>query len=217
MSNWKAIAAILFLTTVASAKPADDPRTVEAKQHYQSGLAHYNLQEFKAAIEEFEAAYRLIPDPVFLYNLGQAHRLSDNPERALYFYRAYLHTNPTASNRREVEGRVASLEKVLADRKSATPPEQTLTPPPVPSPEKPAEPKVEPRVEPKVEPAPVVASAPPEKHAKPIYKKWWLWTLVGVVAAGAAVGIAVGVTSQSGPTFNAGLGTVGPGALQVGF
>jgi hypothetical protein len=49
----------------------------------------------------------------------------------------------------------------------------------------------------------VVLSAPPEtlstsSHAhddrKPLYKRWWLWTAVGVVAAGVAVGIAVAAT-----------------------
>ncbi len=47
---------------------------------------------------------------------------------------------------------------------------------------------------------------------RPVYKKWWLWTVVGVVAAGAAVGIGVGVT-QSSSRFDAPLGTVGPSAL----
>jgi hypothetical protein len=28
---------------------------------------------------------------------------------------------------------------------------------------------------------------------RPIYKKWWLWTIVGVAVAGVAVGLAVGL------------------------
>ena len=32
------------------------------------------------------------------------------------------------------------------------------------------------------------------KKKKPVYKAWWLWTVVGLVVAGAAVGVALGVT-----------------------
>ncbi|MGZ3408359.1 MAG: tetratricopeptide repeat protein, partial [Polyangia bacterium] len=102
---------------------------VEARQHYESGLARYNLKEYKAAIEEFEAAYRLKPDPVFLYNLGQAYRLADDPEQALHFYRAYLRERPNAANRKDVEERVGQLEEVIAAKKTAAqPPDHTLPP-----------------------------------------------------------------------------------------
>lgn len=208
-----ALISILLVASSAWAGP-EDARLAEAKQHYESGLAHFNLQEYKQAIDEFQAAYRLKPDPVFLYNLGQAYRLDQNPERALYFYRAYLRSVPDAANRQEVEDRIASLENLIAQQKSVqtAPPDHTLPPA-----EKPAT-APEPVAQKK---APIVANveqpvAPPPAAKPPIYKRWWLWTIVGVVAAGAAVGIAVGVT-QSGPAFNAGLGTIGPAALGVRY
>ena len=38
-----------------------------------------------------------------------------------------------------------------------------------------------------------------EKEKKPVYKEWWLWTVVGVVvAAGAGVGVYCGVTGKCG-------------------
>ena len=33
-----------------------------------------------------------------------------------------------------------------------------------------------------------------EVRPRPLYKRWWLWTAVGAVAAGAAAGLAVGLT-----------------------
>ena len=33
----------------------------------------------------------------------------------------------------------------------------------------------------------------------PVYKKWWLWTIVGVVIAGGAVGLGVGLTQRQTP------------------
>ena len=41
----------------------------------------------------------------------------------------------------------------------------------------------------------VVAAPPP----RPAYKKWWVWTLVGVVVAGAAVGVGLGLGLPPSP------------------
>ena len=126
-----AIAAALLCCAAgaARARPPEDPKIAEARLHYESGLARFNLKEYKPAIEEFEAAYRLKPDPVFLYNLGQAYRLADDPEQALHFYRAYLRERPAAANRHDVEERVTQLEGVIAAKRSAAhPPDHTLAP-----------------------------------------------------------------------------------------
>lgn len=201
------VLAFLFATT-AHAAP-DDSQRAEARRHYEAGLAHFNLREYKQAVDEFQAAYRLRPDPVFLYNLGQSYRLGNDPEQALYFYRAYLRTSDDPPNRREVEDRIAVLEKLMADKqKLAAPPDHALSPD--------AKPQV-------VEKAPdtqatTAAAAPSSSNDRgrtPVYKKWWLWTVVGVVVVGAAVGIGVGVSSQKSASFNANVGTVGPGALSV--
>jgi len=45
----------------------------------------------------------------------------------------------------------------------------------------------------------VSATAPPKKT--PVYKKWWLWTIVGAVAVGAGVGLGVGLTTQTNRTY----------------
>ena len=47
-----------YLSAVAVAQPAPppaDPRASEAKQHYENGMAHFNLEEWEAAIEEWKA------------------------------------------------------------------------------------------------------------------------------------------------------------------
>jgi tetratricopeptide (TPR) repeat protein len=201
---------------VAGAAPDADPKLEEAKQRYESGLAHFNLREYQAAIEDFRAGYRLKPDPVFLYNLAQAHRLAEHLEDALYFYRAYLRVGDNLPNRREVEERVASLEKLLAEKsKLKRPPDQTMAP--VEKPAAPAEKPAAPVEKPSVAPAPALIATHEATPPTPVYKKWWFWTIIGgVVVAGASIGLAVALT-QSGATFNPSLGTVGPGALTVRF
>jgi hypothetical protein len=44
------------------------------------------------------------------------------------------------------------------------------------------------------DPSPAVSAS----KRTPIYKKWWLWTALGIAAAGIATGIAVG--AQGGAT-----------------
>jgi hypothetical protein len=51
---------------------------------------------------------------------------------------------------------------------------------------------------------PALSSKVDDSIHRPIYKRWWFWTIVGVVAAGAAAGITAGVltsaTSTSSPS-----------------
>lgn len=47
----------------------------EARRLTREGLEHYEGARYSEAITSFEAAYALLPLPLLLYNLGQAHRL----------------------------------------------------------------------------------------------------------------------------------------------
>ena len=46
----------------------------EARGHYREGQKLYNLGKFQEASVEFEKAYDVHPDAVFLFNLGQIGR-----------------------------------------------------------------------------------------------------------------------------------------------
>jgi hypothetical protein len=62
-------------------------------------------------------------------------------------------------------------------------------------------------------PAPARADKPARR---PLYKAWWLWTGVAVVAVAGAVvlGVELGLHGKSSPPS---LGTVGPAALTLRF
>jgi len=192
------VRAVLFVALLlVLAPPAQAADNSEAQRHYTAGMAHYNLREYKEAIKEFEASYRLAPDPVFLFNLAQCHRLMKHDRDALYFYQAYLRARPDADNRAEVEKRVEALKKAVA-----------LLPPEPAKPE-PTEPtttatstSTSTTATTHAEPSHVVNSsvsvaAAPAPRATPVYKKWWLWTIVGVVVVGAAVGTGVALGTRS--------------------
>jgi tetratricopeptide (TPR) repeat protein len=59
---------------------------------------------------------------------------------------------------------------------------------------------------------------PPPLDRTPLYKKWWLWTIVGVaVAGGVALGVGLGVASQRSH-FESTIPDLGPSAaLRVRF
>jgi tetratricopeptide (TPR) repeat protein len=75
------------------------------------------LGHFPEAIEEFEKAYDLKPEPVFLFNIAQGHRQNGNLQRAVFFYRRYLEANPKAKDRADVEKRIKDTESQLAAEK----------------------------------------------------------------------------------------------------
>ena len=169
----------LASTTVSKAWGEDK---AAARAAFAEGQRRYDLNEFEAALENFKRAYLAFEDPAFLYNIAQCHRQLGNKNESVKFYRSYLRKVPDASNADEVKTIVATLETEIAAEKAAAAHPALSTPPPT--------------APPAVVAAPVTAPLVVEKPSTPAYKKWWVWTIVGVAAAGAATGLAIGLTSQ---------------------
>jgi len=149
----------------------DQYDTQRAKELFQQGTTLFNLGEFDKAIEAWQDGYKQKPDPGFLYNIGQAYRLKGDANKAIFFYRGYLRNSPKATNRAEIEAKIAALQKESSEPKAAiapattppTPPPPTTTPPPAAAPA-PTPPPPPPPTAP-VEPLPV---APPPAAAPPL-------------------------------------------------
>lgn len=177
-------------------------------------MARYQLEEWDAAIENFENGFRKRPMPEFLFNIAQCHRFAHRPEKALQFYQKYLRMDPNTSQRAEVEKQIANLSEIV-DRSSAAarqPPTSTIDPTTGrvtngtgtsrdPSRERrqanePGGQTVEPRDSDSTNQN--VVATPPEK--KPIYKKAWFWATIGggVVVVGGLIALGV-VLSRPGP------------------
>lgn len=182
------LAALLLLTAPASAKGK-----LEAKEAFKRGLQYYNLGDFKSALEGFKEAYLDYPDPSFLFNIGQCQRQLGNKQEALLSYKAYLREAKAPSNRDEILAIVRNLEQGVHDDEVArrSKPEGTL---PTTTESTPAE-STPVAVAPTATTVTVSASAPPRK--KPVYKQWWLWTIVGVAAVGVGVGLGVGLSHST--------------------
>jgi tetratricopeptide (TPR) repeat protein len=191
---------------VAATAPALAENKAVAREAYAEGTKFYDLNEFDKALTEFRRAYLNYEEPSFLFNIAQCHRALGNGAEAIKFYRSYLRKSPNASNRDDVLRLISTLEASIAKAKeAATIPPKDLAPPAEVKPIPPA-PEPKPAAQ-QPTPAPVTVTtreAPASTAGRaPLYKKWWLWTTVGLVAAGAAVGIGVGVSlSQSSPAFS---------------
>jgi hypothetical protein len=213
----------------ARAAPQDSPAAAtpatQARDAFKSAQVHYDLKEYGAALEDFKTSYRLVQDPVMLFNIAQCHFFLGQNEEALGFYRNFLRRSPDAPNRATVERKIQDLERKVAAAAKANPTVATPAPPagspgslapaPVVSPPSSTTP---PPVTASV-PAPVITSAgssgptaptaidlstpvPPEPApggSPPIWKRWWFWTGIGaVVAVGVVAGVAAGRRGQVG-------------------
>jgi tetratricopeptide (TPR) repeat protein len=125
----RSVLVLCLLTGVAAADDAATRR--QASEHYHKGTTAYDLGHYDTAINEYETAYALYNEPTILYNLGQAHRLARHSEQALHFYKMYLVKVPGATNRAEVEAKIAALTSAIEEERKARniPPDQTIKPP----------------------------------------------------------------------------------------
>jgi len=191
-------------------------------------MAHFHLDEFAPAIEQWQAGFRLKPDPTFLFNIAQAYRLSKQPEKALTFYRKYLKLSPNASNRAEVERHIANIEQLINRQEtSANPAGPAAPPPPSPPSQSPMSasavsqstsvspaPAASESTAARPAPPPWLASPSPsgqtparidlteptEPASRPFYARAWFWGVVGGVAVASAVAaVLIARSHNSGP------------------
>lgn len=207
-----------------AAAAGDSARVEGARAHYEQAVGHYNLDEYAPALAEFREAYRLKPDPSFLFNIAQCYRKLGDREAALDFFRKYLRSVPNAPNRSDVQRFMAELRAHAPEAATPAPAGRApdanaaaveATPPPPPSVLPPsvlpasAPAVLAPPSTPVTAPALFVVEAPPPVRA-PFYEKWWFWTAIGVVAAAAVVtGFAL---SDDAKPYG---GTLGPGVVQL--
>ena len=195
MRMWLCLAVAVSLAG-AGVATADDSQS--ARSAYEEGARHFDLEEWGPALDAFKRAYLRLPSPDFLFNIAQCHRKLGHNQEALDFYKKYVGFKPDSKDRPDVERIIAQLEQVIADDKKAkeAPPPVLVAPTPAPPPVAVV--------------APIVEAPPPPPPPEPVYKKWWLWTAVGVVVVGIGVGLGVGLSGGSTPTVQTTLGTVKP-------
>jgi tetratricopeptide (TPR) repeat protein len=159
--------AFSFTLALAGGSQAAEHGKRSAEAYYQKGMKAYTLGHFEDAIEEFEKAYELRQEPIFLYNIAQSHRQNNSPQRAIFFYRRYLEADPEAKNRVEVEKRIKDMESHLNAKPENGAPPPPATPPTAPAPTTAAPPPVAPPFAGQPAPQPIYPVAPIQTQAAP--------------------------------------------------
>ena len=202
-SRWVVwVPATLLLLASATALAADD-----AKAHYQKATAHFAVGEYHDAALEYEEAFKLKQDPAILFNAAQSFRLAGDNQQALLLYNNIIKLYPSTQYAKDSKERIEKLAQsgtsppaaaaAPTAPPAAAPPPVTPIPPPAPVTAAPP-PAIEPAAPPTGASATVISSPPPStSEAHPIYTRWWFWTAIGVVAAGAVI-TAVAVSSSGG-------------------
>lgn len=177
--------------------------------HFKQASQLYQEGQYARAVLEFQAAYDRRPEPRILVNIGRTLQKLGHAKEALDYYQRSQAAAPGDAAMQ------ASVSKFIVEARAQL--EAASRPRPDPS----AEPSEEPKPNgegAEQEPAPagldepkealptllqlpygpplvkyVVTSAP----SRPVYKRWWFWTLIGAAAVGGAAAIAVGVTQRS--------------------
>jgi tetratricopeptide (TPR) repeat protein len=175
--------AVLAVALAARVAAADDTATRTAKRHFERGQKLYALAKFREALDEYQQAFDARPIPDFLFNIGQCYRNLGDYDSAIFSYKKYLATAPDAPNHAQVEQLIEDLQ-TKKDQEDA----RRLAldrPPPPPAPA--------------AAPAPTPAPPPAPPSSGRIYTRWWFWTGVGVIAAGAGVATYELTRPGSGP------------------
>jgi tetratricopeptide (TPR) repeat protein len=168
------VLAFCLLVITARVASADDPALRAAKLHFERGEKLYALTRFTEALDEYQLAFDAKPIADFLFNIGQCYRNLADYDSAIFSYKKYLKLAPDAPNRARVEQLITELEAKQDHGETRRLGLERKRAP---------------------EPAPV-AAAP---AARPIYKTWWFWTGLGVVAAAGGGVAAYELTRTSGP------------------
>jgi hypothetical protein len=166
------------------------------KDHYNKALKLYYDGKYADALPKFEDAYARRQMPWLMLNIGRTMQRLGRPQEAITYYERYkkaeLNLDPVTLERvnKYIEQAKALLEK---------PPEPTENPVQRPVRLDPAQ--TTPVNPPIVQSPGTTPDGPKDVPAKkPIYKKWWFWTIIGVVVVGGvAGGVAGGLQAKKSP------------------
>lgn len=92
----------------------------QAMALYAQGEEHYQAGRIEEALIAFKEAYRLLPAPGLLVNIGQCFRQLGDHANAVRAFERYLQEDPEAENRAEVEELIAA-ERALLPKPAAAP------------------------------------------------------------------------------------------------
>jgi hypothetical protein len=134
----------------------------------------FQAQRYADALAIYQRLHTETHHPTYLRNIGRCHQMMRQPAPAIDAFRAYLRDarDLGQGERTEIEGYIAEMQRL----------EVSAQPPPA-----------------AAAPALVVdagaAAAPGRPAEEPLYRRWWFWTGIGVLAVTAGI-VAVAAASS---------------------
>lgn len=206
---------LLAAGAIARAEPPSRAAVAEGRRHFARGNQLYQEGRYDEAVTELLAGYGVDPKPDFLYAIGQAERKRGDCKAAIRYYQQYVDTGQSPQRTVAVLVQIDRCKQELAAATPSQKPPAATGEPVAPTTTAPTPPVVATPEPPAAAPAPVEPAPRSASSDRPVYKRWWLWTIVGVAAAGAAVGLGVGLTQQK--SFNSTLPDLVVGSAAVRF
>ncbi len=154
----------------------------QAKRQFTEGVRLYALGKVRLALARFQAAYQALASPGYRYHIAQCHRKLKEWKSAVFYYEGYLKDNPATPMAGLVEGHLKTCRQRLKEEELRR--RGILNPN-------------------------LGKGGKGGDKVVPVYKKWWLWTLVGVGVAVLATGLGVGLTVGSSSGLKAPPTTLG--------
>ncbi|HWO20940.1 MAG TPA: hypothetical protein VNO30_19370 [Kofleriaceae bacterium] len=99
----------------ADASEDEAQKKEAAKKLAAQAIEAQNEKDYDKAIELFRQAYALVPRPLVLFNVGQAHRLAGRSGLAIQFYERYLAREPNGKEAATARTHLASLQATGAN------------------------------------------------------------------------------------------------------
>jgi tetratricopeptide (TPR) repeat protein len=214
----RATLVLLLLSCLLPASGRAAPLCTQQKaydQLYDRARALNRQSRHPEAAETLKEAHALCPQAALLRIIGDLYRFSKQVPEALDYYGRYLQTGPSAENRAAVQNSIGEMQKVSEQRaleKRLQQAERTIEE----QQREEAERRERELREQRAQAALLrgiltqltAAARPSADRPRDLHRKWWLWTTVGVLAAGAAAGITIGVLRQGQGGASSDLGTI---------
>jgi tetratricopeptide (TPR) repeat protein len=143
---------------------------------YDQAVQQTSASQLAAALRSFKLAYEVEADPKLLYSIARIMHLQGQETEAIPYYRRFIDSNlDDPAQKAKAQEYLAQCEAIAADAAAKKQEAERL--------------EKEGRLQ-----ANRIALPP---KPVPVYKKWWLWAIVGTVAAaGIASGIAGGIIAN---------------------
>lgn len=120
-----ALAALAVQPRSAAAQPSPGAAApsaaakARARRHYEQAEAYRKAGTYDKAIEEYQAAYKEVPKPGFLFDVGLVYEQMGDLRQAVAYYDRYLAERSQGSVAEEAKARKVALERKIAAEDAA--------------------------------------------------------------------------------------------------